>query len=179
LLAPFTPFLSDTIYRNLTKESSVHLAEWPRPMPQGTAGNKIVEEMEAVREIAEKVHSIRKELKIPVRQPLSSYSTTHKAVSKDIDYLLKDEVNIKNIKWEAKEDKLDITITFELEEEAKARDLLRKIQEERKSLGLNLTQRVDVKNAWIPKDTKLVQWISKKAQIANLRSGKFKVTRSS
>ena len=92
---------------------------------------------------------------------------------------MKNEVNIKSIKWHSKEDKLDITITPELEEEAKVRELVRKIQEERKNLGLNLTQKVKVQTDWMPTDTKLAQWMSKKAQIASLSSGKFKVAKAS
>lgn len=71
--------------------------------------------------------------------------------------------------------KLDTQITPELKEEADVRDIVRKIQEERKNLGLNLTQKVNVTLEHLPTNTKLVQWMIKKAQIAKLTEGKFKV----
>ena len=66
-------------------------------------------------------------------------------------------------------------ITPELEEEAKVRELARKIQEERKTLGLNLNEKVVVINPWLPSDTKLSAWLFKKAQIAKLTEGEFAV----
>ncbi len=177
LLAPFTPFLSETIYKNLTKEESVHLADWPKY--SGTIDEKLIHEMQEARGLVEKAHSIRKEKVIAVRQPLSSFSSTLKPISKDLEYLVKDEINVKNLIWNSKTDKLDTNITKELEEEAGIRDLVRKIQDERKNLGLNLTQKANVSVEKIPEDKKLVDWMIKKAQIANLKKGKFKVTKAS
>jgi hypothetical protein len=92
------------------------------------------------------------------------------------------ELNVKEFKWKhGKELKvvIDHYIWPEFEEEANVRDLVRKIQDERKRLGLNLTQKTNVSIEKMPTDTKLVQWMVKKAQIADLRKGKFKVTKSS
>ncbi len=179
LLAPFMPFLPEVIYRNLTGEKSVHLADWPEARKILSDGDtKILGEMQTARELVEKAHAIRKEKAIPVRQPLASFSTTLKPVSKDLEYLIEEEINVKKLEWNAKADKFDTKITKELEEEATVRDLVRKIQEERKNLGLNLTQKVNVTIESIPTDTKLVQWMSKKAQIENLTVGPFKVTKS-
>jgi isoleucyl-tRNA synthetase len=177
LLTPFTPFLSEAIYKNLTKEESVHLADWPKY--SGKIDEKLIHEMQEARGLVEKVHSIRKEKVIPVRQPLSSFSSTLKQISKELEYLIKDEINVKNLIWNSKMDKLDTKITKELEDEANVRDLVRKIQDERKNLGLNLTQKANVSVEKMPQDTKLVAWMIKKAQIASLKKGKFKVTKSS
>jgi isoleucyl-tRNA synthetase len=177
LLAPFVPFLSEVIYKNLTKEESVHMADWPKYL--GNIDEKLIHEMQEARDLVEKAHSVRKEKVIPVRQPLSSFSSTLKPISKDLEYLIKDEINVKNLIWNSKMDKLDTKITKELEEEANVRDLVRKIQDERKNLGLNLTQKANVSVEKIPQDEKLVNWMIKKAQIANLKKGKFKVTKAS
>jgi len=177
LLAPFTPFLSEVIYRDLTKEESVHLSDWPKY--SGKIDEKLIHEMQEARDLVERAHSIRKEKVIPVRQPLNSFSSTLKQISKDLEYLIKDEINVKKLIWNSKIDKLDTKITKELEDEANVRDLVRKIQDERKKLGLNLTQKANVSIEKIPLDTKLVAWMIKKAQIANLKKGKFKVTKSS
>ncbi|HKB88231.1 MAG TPA: isoleucine--tRNA ligase [Patescibacteria group bacterium] len=177
IMAPFTPFLSEFMYKNLTKEESVHLSDWPKSL--GKVNTDLVEEMLKVRELVETAHSVRKENSIPVRQPLNSYTSTLKAVSKNLEYLIKDEINVKNLIWGSKSNKLDMKITKELEEEASIRDLIRKIQDARKELGLNLTQRADVVIDEMPTNTKLVQWMTKKAQISSLKVGKFKVSKAS
>ena len=127
----------------------------------------------------EKAHAIRKEKAIPVRQPLISFSTTFKPISKNLEYLVKDEINVKSILWNSKLDELDTKITKELEEEMRVRELIRNIQEKRRSMNLNLTQRVEVKNEWLPSDIKLTQWLIKKAQIERIGKGKFNVRLSS
>ena len=175
LLAPFTPFLSEIIYRNLTKEESVHLTNWPEAEILNDEDIKILREMKTVREIVEKGHSLRKEKKLPVRQPLNSFSTTRESVSKNLEYLIKDEINVKRIIWNSKTDKFDTKITPELEEEAKVRELARQIQEERKTMGINLAQKINVANPWLPADKNLTDWLKKKAQIEKLTVGEFKV----
>jgi isoleucyl-tRNA synthetase len=176
LLAPFTPFISEVMYRNLTREESVHLSDWPKY--SGKIDEKLIHDMQEARELVEKAHSIRKEKVIPIRQPLGSFSSTLKPISKDVEYLIEDEINVKKIIWNSKVDKLDTKITKELGEEAAVRDLVRKIQDERKNLGLNLTQKVDVSVEKMPQDEKLIAWMIKKAQIANLKKGKFKVSKA-
>lgn len=176
LLAPFTPYMSDVIYKNLTKEESVHLSDWPKVNINDKKENaKLIGDMQRIREIVEKAHAIRKERKISVRQPLKSFSTTEKPVSEEFEYLLKDEINARKIIWNSKKNEFDTKITPELEEEAKTRELMRKIQEERKNMGLNLTQKVDLTNIWIPKDEKLKDWLMRKAQIDSISQGEFNV----
>jgi isoleucyl-tRNA synthetase len=183
LLAPFTPFLSEELYRNLTKEESVHLSNWPKLSEKGKANSgRLIEEVEIAREVVEMAHAVRKEKLIPVRQPLSQLSISNYQFSKEIAKLIADEVNVKKVILKAGKGeisvKLDIKITKELEEGANVRDLVRKIQDERKRLGLNLTQKVNVSIEKLPKDTKLVQWMIRKAQIVSLKEGKFKVSRA-
>jgi len=180
LLAPFIPFISETLFMNLTKEESVHLSDWPNVnIKSQKTSHKLLEEMKIVREIVETAHSIRKEKGIGVKQPLNSYSITLQPISKNLEYLIKDEINVKKLIWGSKENEFDLKITAELSEEAGIRDLARKIQEERKLLGLNLTQKVNVQLEAIPLDKKLVQWMTKKAQINSLSVGKFKVSKAS
>jgi len=185
ILAPFMPYLSDKIYTNLTKELSVHLSEWPdKFFEPSTEELKLIGEMQDVRELVEKVHASRKEVGIPVRQPLSKvmvFSEDKKEISSDVLSIAESELNIKEIILEVGTEKieLDTKITPELKEEAEVRDIARKIQEERKNLGLNLTQKVDVKIERMPKSKKFVQWIMKKAQISKIEEGKFEVKKSS
>lgn len=184
LMAPITPFVSETIYRNLTKEESVHLSDWPEIKKEVSNASEILDQMSAIREIVEKVHSIRKEKAIPVRQPLQSVDVSYpiSRIQSEILDIAAEELNVKSVSVKNGKSfsvSLDTKITPELEEEARIRDLTRKIQEERKALGLNLTQKINVAIDVLPKSNKLVQWMTKKTQIENLTEGSFKVTKAS
>jgi isoleucyl-tRNA synthetase len=185
LMAPFAPYLSDIIYTNLTREVSVHLSDWPGLPPEISDNDyKLLDEMRKAREIVEKVHAIRKKEKIPVRRPLplvKVYGQEPKSISPEVLKLAESELNIKVVKLLGGTDKieLDTKVTPELKEEADVRDIVRRIQEERKRMRLNLTQKVDVKIDKIPVSKKLVQWMTKKAQISKIKEGKFSVRKSS
>jgi isoleucyl-tRNA synthetase len=167
---------------NLTKKESVHLESWPEV--DGKIDTELIKDMVVARELAEKTHSERKKAEIPVRQPLNSLSTTTPELSSELAALVKDEVNIKNISW-AKEGgdelkvKLDTKITAELQDEAKAREFIRKIQGERKKLGMNLTQEIVVTNTWLPKSKEIAQKIKNKTLATALKEGEFSVTEAS
>ncbi len=177
LLAPFMPFMSDVMYKNLTREESVHLSNWPTSKPLTVSDSKLIDEMKVVREVVESAHAIRKEKQLVVRQPLTSFATVKKAVSKNLEYLVKNEINVKNIFWGGKSNKLDTKLTPELEEESNVRELIRRIQEERKNLGLSLSQKVNVSMELSVSNKKLLEYITRKTQINKLSKGKFKVTR--
>ena len=178
LLAPFTPFISDTIYTNLSANESVHFSEWPEK--SGKPDYDLISEMKTVRNIVEKVHSLRKEKNIPVRQPLNSLTVKNINIKeKDLVQLMKDELNIKNIKFENGKGELNLTldtkITPQLEEEAKTRELIRKIQEQRKQLGVRLDQKVNVQNDWLPQSVDMLNKIIMVTLANTLTKGDFAV----
>jgi len=183
LMAPFMPFLSDVLFTNLTKEESVHLSDWPKAKVLGVKENNVLAEMQIMRNIVEKVHAERKMAGVPVRQPLKNVKIfgETEVSNKDIIKIGMEELNIKEITFfEGKEKiELDTKLTPELEEEAYVREMARKIQEERKRLNLNLTQKVNVQLDKLPTNTKLVQWMKKKAQVNNLDKGNFQVSKAS
>lgn len=181
ILAVFTPFIAEVVYKNLTKDESVHLSDWPDV--EGKIDVELVSKMAKLREIVEKAHAERKEAKIPTRQPLQSVKVVSPddKPGKDILRVGEDELNVKNIDWEKGKDlriTLNTRITPDLEEEAKARELIRKIQEERKNMGMDLTQRISVFNDWIPENKKLTQWILNKTVAKSLEKGEFKVLKN-
>jgi isoleucyl-tRNA synthetase len=185
ILAPFNPFISEVIYKNLTKEESVHLANWPiEKIVVKKTDERILSDMAIARGLVERIHSARKELKLPVRQPLNSatIATNEKyEFGKDILDLVKDEVNIKDIKFTKGEERvvLDTKLTPGLIEEAKSRELIRQIQEERKKQGLSLTQFANVTSPWIPSDKLLVKKILAKTLSKSLtKADKLKVITS-
>jgi len=182
LIAPITPYLADFMYVNLTKKESVHLENWPEIREK--ADMELISNMIVARELAEKAHSERKKAEIPVKQPLNSLSTTTPKLPSELEDLVKDEVNIKNIEWldnkeKGVEIKLDTEITKELEEEAKARELIRKIQGVRKKMNMSLTQEIKVFNPWVPEKNELLEKIKNKTLALILSEGEFSVTKSS
>ena len=73
LLAPWAPFVSDKLWRDLTADmnvpKSVHLSDWPEA---GKVSRKTLDDMAAVREAITVGLAQRAEAKVKVRQPLSA-----------------------------------------------------------------------------------------------------------
>lgn len=180
LLAPFIPFISDEIYTNLTGEESVHLAEWPRKGERKKGkGESLIEEMKVVRKIVEVALSQRKAAQKKVRQPLSLLTITEKTeLSESLLQLIKDEVNVKEIKQKKGTFAVNLdteTMTPELQAEGEARDIVRRIQDERKKLGTKLDDKVDVTLETWPE--KFEEYIKKNALVRNLQKGTFQITK--
>ena len=142
MLAPFVPFISENIYRELGgKEKSVHLELWPSVNRKGQSVG-VLKSMSMVREMVSKALEIRAAAGIKVRQPLFSLKIKNLKfkVGKEFLDLAKGEVNVKNIVFDPKiknEIELDLKITPELKEEGAFRDLVRQIQDMRKKAGLS------------------------------------------
>ncbi len=156
LLAPFMPFISEQIYKNLTEGESVHLEDYPLG-DKSLLNDQLVEEMVVVRKIAEATHAKRKEANIKLRQPLASvgYSGIEK-LSPDLEQLLSEELNVKKVEYKksSKEDLeviLDTKITKDLAQEGEARDLIRQIQQLRKEQNLTLADKTKIISPSWPK----------------------------
>ena len=189
LLAPFTPFIAEEIFKNLTGEESVHLQEYPKG-DKSLLDKKLVSDMETVRKIVELGHAKRKELGIKVRQPLAKFKVQSSTlrlrsgqefkVGGDLISLIKDELNVKEVEFKKGKGELsvkfDTNITQELKDEGLARDIIRQIQQERKKLGTRLNEKVDVfLNHW---PMEFEKEIKRKALVQTLKKGSaFKVTR--
>jgi isoleucyl-tRNA synthetase len=73
LLAPFTPFLADELYRNLAGEGapeSVHLCDWPAA-DESLIDPSLEEAMQVVRTAVSLGRTVRSDTKVRVRQPLA------------------------------------------------------------------------------------------------------------
>jgi len=70
IIAPFTPFIAEEVYSNLTGEQSVHLSDWPE-FDEDRIDLVLNEEMAVVRKVVNLGHSLRAKTKIKVRQPLA------------------------------------------------------------------------------------------------------------
>jgi len=180
MLAPLLPFLSELIYTNLTKNESVHLEDWPDFHYE--IDIFMTEQMSVVRKAAEAIHSERKKKNIAISQPLLGaeiYGPSQKPDSRYLQILL-EETNLLSLNWVKKGAVYQVTlnekITPELEEQAKTRKLVRKIQNARKVLGVKLNEKVEVISDWLPSDKKLLAFIKEKTLATELVSGdEFKV----
>ncbi|MBI3577710.1 isoleucine--tRNA ligase [Candidatus Gottesmanbacteria bacterium] len=150
VIAPFIPFFAEEVYRNLTKEESVHLAKWPEISNLKSQISNLEEKMRLVRKICEMGHAIRKEKKIKVRQPLAKYqiSNIKYQIENEFIQLIQDELNVKEVEVKRGEGELsvlfDTTITPELAAEGEARELVREIQMLRKEKGCRIDERVSL-----------------------------------
>ncbi len=179
LLAPFTPFLAEKIFKNLTKEESVHLSDWPAQSHE--INQKLLSDMNNLRLAVEDAHSQRKQKGIPVRQSLSSLTSTlpFNPPDKSLHYLLLDELNVKA--WVIKKgpkisSHFDTKLTPQLKEESLARELIRKIQSTRKEMQVDIKAKVNVQNNWLPKSSALQEFIRTRAGVEKLTKGPFKIT---
>ncbi len=114
VIAPFMPFLSDTLYRNLasSKENppSVHLCDSPIFRKDWRDLN-LEREMAALQDTVSLGHALRKEHRLKVRQPLSKLhlavgSKLEEAFLKDQAHLIKDELNVKEVVFHQDENEL-------------------------------------------------------------------------
>lgn len=71
LLAPFAPFITEEIFRNLTGMESVHLEDWPEHHDY-RIDEALNREIEVARQIVALGHAARSKANIKVRQPLNS-----------------------------------------------------------------------------------------------------------
>lgn len=183
LMAPIVPFVSEEIYRNITGEESVHLTDWPIPNKESSTKNQeLMEQMKVVRKIVELGLAQRKEKQIKVKQPLASIQVYAKeaAVDPRLHQLILDELNVKGVSFHDVKSAdlsiaLDTILTEDLIAEGQAREIVRKIQEERKKLETKLDEKVEVVlEAW---PEKFEDYIKKNALVQSLSNGEFKVIR--
>lgn len=147
LLAPFTPFLAEELYRKMTGGESVHLLDWPK---NGHINEVTIARMAVIRDLITDGLAQRAAAKIKVRQPLSravislenEIPTSEWA---DYEQILLEELNVKEISLVIdKKDsiELDLNISDELKREGLSRELIRQIQESRKKANLDIDERI-------------------------------------
>ncbi len=181
VLSIFMPFMSDSIYVNLTGKETVHLSSWPTVESLSDTEFNLIEKMQLARELVEKGHAERKNKTMPVKQALASLTvpTEYKelASNPEISQLICEELNVeKLITGSDSELSFDLVLTEDLKNKGWAREIIRSIQEARKLAECQLNEKVDVE---------LVDWpvseeetIKRKALVQNIiKSSSLKVIR--
>lgn len=96
LAAPLLPFICESIYKGLTKETSVHLTSFPT-VTELPYNKQLVDDMDKVIEICSNALSLRKKYNIRVRQPLSKLTIYLPDTNtiKGFNSIIESEVNVK------------------------------------------------------------------------------------
>ena len=118
LAAPLLPLVSEVIWRGLTGERSVHLADWPEAS-ELPANPELVAAMDDVRTVCSTVLSLRKAQNLRVRLPLPEVTVAAPDAERLRPFLglIADEVNVKKVDLT---DDVDVHGRFEIAVNARA-----------------------------------------------------------
>lgn len=152
LLAPFAPFLSDHIWREMAQGTklpeSVHLSDWPSVKQPSDTSRIMLENMSIARALITEGLAQRAAVSVKVRQPLSKAVVKGVELSPEIQQIMAEELNVKELVNQVGGGAsifIDSELTDELKAEGFSRDLIRLIQNARKNAGFNVDDRIHLR----------------------------------
>ena len=142
-MAPYLPFLTDAVYRNLVGSidseapESVHLCDFPQADP-ALIDDDMVTRMELIREAVGIGRLLRSRFGIKNRQPLADVTVIirddkKRALVADMAHLIQDELNVKAVKFEANEETV-----LDVSAKANFKTLGRKLGKDMKAVAVEL-----------------------------------------
>ncbi|HKM09332.1 MAG TPA: isoleucine--tRNA ligase, partial [Candidatus Methanomethylophilaceae archaeon] len=177
-LAPIAPHISEEVYQHMCgTKLTVHMEDWPK-CNDDLIDVEMEHSMSLIQNIVDLVASERSKVGSKLRWPLlgiyirGNGEKTNDAV-KVFDHVLAQQANIKNISYLSKDEVpegdiegvsfsegdvfIDFSMTPEIESEGYARELIRRIQQMRKDMKLNVEQFI---NCDVRADPKIVNLLS-------------------
>jgi isoleucyl-tRNA synthetase len=173
LLAPFTPFVAEELYRNLTEglkdmPESVHLADFPS-CDKSRIDAQLSEDIRLAMDLSSLGRAVRSQAAIKVRQPLpvihfgfGSVGGARDASLSRIKSQLLDELNVKDVKWGARAEiealekegcsiagddikcAVNPDIPESLKNEGMAREIVHRVQTMRRSAGFEIADHIEM-----------------------------------
>ncbi|MGH7759177.1 MAG: class I tRNA ligase family protein, partial [Candidatus Dormibacteria bacterium] len=155
LIAPFTPFIAEAIYRELTPGAgtagSVHLARYPEP-DRAAPDIDLIGQMRVVRRLAEEGRKEREGHGVPLRQPLALAEVRGVELGDELAQVLAQELNVEEVRCAASaigpapSVALDFTLTPELRRRGWLRSFGHQLQELRRRSGLSPGDPIEVRH---------------------------------
>ena len=99
ILAPLMPFVSEYIFKTLTKAESVHLTDFPK-LENIKIDEQLVADMDFVQELCSAGKFNREEKNLRGRLPLQSLTLIGADLSAPYQEIVKDELNVKEVKFD-------------------------------------------------------------------------------
>jgi len=173
LLAPFTPFVAEELYRNLVEgvsgmPESVHLADFPI-CDESRIDTQLSEDIRLAMDLSSLGRAVRSQAAIKVRQPLpvtyfgfGSVGEARDASLNRIKPQLIDELNVKDVKWATKAEiealeregcvitgdeikcAVNPSIPDFLKNEGIAREVVHRVQTMRRSAGFEIADHIEM-----------------------------------
>jgi isoleucyl-tRNA synthetase len=150
MFAPICPFITDSLWRKMNQKSeSVHLSEWPKFL-DSEIDLDIEKEFDAGRKVIEKGLKERDINHMGLKWPLRTAIVECDVPLRDeIKEIIKNQLNVKSLNFKLSEKEIKVSLDFKLDDkleaEGYAREVIRRVQSERKTRGMQKTDRINLR----------------------------------